>query len=58
MAWVLPNQCNNISYGSPNAIYIPLQDLETMFNTIIKHPAAYRVNLRVIDCILGLVIDA
>jgi hypothetical protein len=57
-AWVLPNQCNNISYGGPNAIYIPLQDSKTMSNTTNTPSAAYRGNLRVIDCISSLVFYA
>jgi hypothetical protein len=52
------NQCNNISYGGPNAIYIPLQNLKTTSSTTTTPPAAYRINLRVIDCISSLVIDA
>jgi hypothetical protein len=57
-AWVLLNQCNNISYGGPNAIYIPLQDSKATSNTTTTPPAAYRINLKVIDCISSLVFDA
>jgi hypothetical protein len=56
--WTLPNQCNNISYGGPDAIHILLQDSKTTSNTTSTPPAAHRVNLRVIDCISSLVIDA
>jgi hypothetical protein len=49
---------NNISYGGPNAIHIPLQDSKTMSNTTSMPPAAHKVNFRVTDCVSSLVIDA